>query len=264
MLPRDTFSHETSHPARPAPVGGFFNFKDVVLSKRLMPTAAHALTPWAQNDYRMPWPKEKRGLGLRVQPAGLKNRHFSWVIALLVLTHLSQLMAQNDDHRIQWAPPIEPPGSVVVTSMTDKPVTPATQPTRNDTGPMVTPNISSFSTPGQTPVADEASLRQALQQWSQAWSGRTMPQYLAMYASDFQPPKGMSPSAWAQQRTQRITSKQSIRHEMRHVNIHINANQATVRFTQIYQDERLRATDAKTMHWVFRNGLWQITRETSG
>jgi hypothetical protein len=129
---------------------------------------------------------------------------------------------------------------------------------------MVTPNISSFSTLGQTPVADEASLRQALQQWSQAWSGRTMPQYLAMYASDFQPPKGMSPSAWAQQRTQRITSKQSIRHEMRHVNIHINANQATVRFTQIYQDERLRATDAKTMHWVFRNGLWQITRETSG
>ena len=88
-----------------------------------------------------------------------------------------------------------------------------------------------------------------------------MPPYLGMYASDFEPPKGLSRSSWEQQRTQRITSKKSIRHDMQNMTLRIDANQATVHFTQIYQDERLQSSDQKTMVWVWRNGQWQITRE---
>lgn len=69
----------------------------------------------------------------------------------------------------------------------------------------------------------------------------------------------MSRTKWVKQRTQRITSKKSIRHEIQNLTVQINANLATVRFTQIYQDERLRASDRKTMHWVWRQGQWQIT-----
>ena len=90
-----------------------------------------------------------------------------------------------------------------------------------------------------------------------------MASYLGMYANDFVPPKGLSRPAWVQQRTQRITSKKSIRHEIQNLTLQIQGRQATVRFTQIYQDERLRASDRKTMDWVWRNGQWRITRETT-
>ena len=43
--------------------------------------------------------------------------------------------------------------------------------------------------------------------------------------------------------------------------LRVDTNQATVHFTQIYQDERLQSSDQKTMVWVWRNGQWQITRE---
>ena len=90
-----------------------------------------------------------------------------------------------------------------------------------------------------------------------------MASYLGIYASDFETPKGLSRTAWVQQRTQRITSKKSILHEIQNLTLQIQGSQATVRFTQIYQDERLRASDRKTMNWVWRNGQWRITRETT-
>jgi hypothetical protein len=111
---------------------------------------------------------------------------------------------------------------------------------------------------------NEAELRHALEQWRQAWRGQDMTQYLGMYASDFAPPKDLSRSAWVQQRTQRITSKKSIQLDIQNLTLQINADQATVRFTQIYQDERLRAIDPKTLQWVWRDGQWQITREFTG
>lgn len=269
MLSRDKFTAELPQPCRPAPAGGFFNFKDVVLSQRISPTGAHALTPWAHNAHPSAWSEDRRQVALRVQPARLKNRHFLWAFALVVLTHLTHLMAKDDNHKTQWTPPIEPPGSVVVTKPVQAPSAASSAPDRAYTvSTQAALSLSASTIPStlaeDQASANEATLHQALQQWSQAWTEQAMPQYLAMYASDFQPPKGMSRAAWTKQRTQRITSKQNIRHEMHHLKMQINTDQATVRFTQIYQDERLRATDAKTMHWVFRHGQWQITRETTG
>lgn len=107
----------------------------------------------------------------------------------------------------------------------------------------------------------EAELRQALQRWSQAWSEQALTPYLSLYASDFEPPKGLSRSNWVKQRTQRISSKKSIQIGIENLSVQIHANQATVRFTQLYQDERLRTSDRKTLHWAWRNGQWEITRE---
>jgi hypothetical protein len=203
---------------------------------------------------------------LGTQPGGLKKRHLLWFLLVLALMQLSQLMAKNDDQRGSWTPPIEPPGSVIVTSLSESA---PNQQTANRAAvapqrqPPPVPDIT--ATRQQPPQASggEAALRQAIQHWSQAWSGQNMPHYLGMYANDFEPAKGLSRVAWVQQRTQRITSKKSIRHEIQNLTVQINANLATVRFTQIYQDERLRASDRKTLHWVWRNGQWRITREAT-
>jgi hypothetical protein len=198
----------------------------------------------------------------------MKKRHLLWFVFVLVFMHLSQLMAKNDEHRGNWAPPIEPPGSVIVTSLSEGSPSlrsanrTSDSPQRQATTAQAATAAQQPSPPPQT-LGSETALRQAMEQWSKAWGGQAVSQYLGMYASDFVPPKGLSRPAWVQQRTQRITSKKSIRHEIQNLTVQINANLATVRFTQIYQDERLRASDRKTMQWVWRNGQWRITREST-
>ena len=226
------------------------------------------MEPWAWRDTHKASSPQGHAAALSTQPNWLKKRHLLWFLLILVLMHFSQLMAKNDDQRGSWAPPIEPPGSVIVTSLSESVPNPRPVNSTSDAAQrQATPTPVATANPEQTSQAqtrgNEAALRQAIQQWSQAWSGQNMASYLGMYASNFEPPKGLSRTTWVKQRTQRITSKKSIRHEIQNLTVQINANLATVRFTQIYQDERLRASDRKTMHWVWRQGQWQITRETT-
>ncbi|WP_291942409.1 nuclear transport factor 2 family protein [Limnohabitans sp.] len=272
-----SFSSEES-ATTPAAGGraGFFNFRDVVLvapPRAAQDHAARAMEPWAWRDIGGAGSPQGQATALSMQPGWLKKRHLLWFLLVLVLMHLSQLMAKNDDQRGSWTPPIEPPGSVIVTSLSEGSPSQRSASRASDTPQRQATPVSAPPAPAaaitatrqQPPQASgsEAALRQAIQQWSQAWSGQNMAPYLGMYASDFEPPKGLSRTNWVKQRTQRITSKKSIRHEIQNLTVQINANLATVRFTQIYQDERLRASDRKTMHWVWRQGQWQITRETT-
>lgn len=193
----------------------------------------------------------------------IKNRHLVWFLLALVLTHLSQLSAKNDDTLVTWEPPLEPPGSVVVTYKTDP--TPA-QKTSNLSQPRLVVSANSADKAADTPhqaQATEDGLRLALAQWSRAWSQQDMAQYLSMYGDNFKAPNGISREAWARQRTQRITSKKQIEHSITNLAIDLRAVTATVRFTQNYQDERLKLTDRKTMFWAFKDGRWQITLETT-
>lgn len=250
---------------------GFFNFSNVVLPSSQRATSvktSRALAHWDLRDSEEIRTKDGRIAPLTEKSATLRKRHFFWFLLVLVLMHLSQLMAKNDAHRGVWTPPIEPPGSVIVTSLSE--VSPVQ---RSGNRAAETPQRLATSAPATTTVqqlppstlasGNEAALRQAIEQWSQSWGGQLIPQYLGMYASDFEPPKGLSRPAWAQQRTQRIASKKNIRHDIQNLTIQFNASQATVRFTQLYQDERVRAIDRKTMHWVWRSGQWQITREAT-
>lgn len=252
--------------------GGFFNFRQVVSNPTpysVQNPAARNLAPWEQRDQPEADTSKAQVMPLSDQPAWLKKRHLLFFLLALVLMHLSHLMAKNDDLRGNWTPPIEPPGSVIVTSLSETssgqlPVGSAAQAPALQATPAAV--VAAVEAPPQPPAPVQASgteqeLRQALQQWSQAWSGQAIAPYLGMYTSDFEPPKGLSRSAWEQQRTKRITSKKSIRHDMQNMTLRIDANQATVNFTQIYQDERLQSSDQKTMVWVWRNGQWQITRE---
>lgn len=247
----------------------FSNFRHVVLSappRVAQDHGARDMEPWALQDINGTCTPKGNASALSTQPSWLKKRHILWLLLILVLMHLSQLMAKNDDQRGNWVPPIEPPGSVIVTSLSKDSARQQSANGASDASQrQAIPAPAITTTREQSPQASgtEAALRQAIQQWSQTWSAQNMASYLGMYASDFVPSKGLSRPAWVQQRTQRITSKKSIQHEIQNLTLQIQGSQATVRFTQIYQDERLRASDRKTMHWMWRQGQWQITRETT-
>lgn len=202
------------------------------------------------------------------RPWLIKARYPLVFVGLVALSmHLSSLMAKNDAKPVMWTPPVEPPGVVIVTSNT---FAPAAQHARVSTAATVSSEKVSLAGPSAasvppTPAKEAATedLIAALSQWSDAWRRQDMSAYLGAYGSGFVPPKGLSRAAWAKQRTARITAKQSIRHEVRDVDVQRSENQAIVKFTQIYADERLQQTDQKTMHWVLNSGRWQIAREVA-
>ena len=195
-----------------------------------------------------------------------RSRYFFWTVCVALLSlHLTHLMAKGDDADVVWGPPVEPPGSIVVTSMrTDL----------NSDGMQLqnSANAGAVVQFGATGPADSKAeaadgqlwppgLHASLQQWSQAWRRQDVPAYLGMYDADFVPSRGVSRQAWAESRARRIMEKSSIRHDMQDLNVQMNASTAIVKFTQIYQDERVKLIDQKTMHWVQRDGLWMIALE---
>lgn len=198
---------------------------------------------WGRSQWPLTWQFARRAL----KGSSRRNRYFFSIACIWVLAlHLTHLMAKSDDTPIVWGPPVEPPGSVIVTSgQTD---------------------LASAALQGQDRVDDEKielanGLRATLRQWSEAWQRQDVPAYLDMYTPDFVPISGFSRQAWVQSRTQRIREKRSIRHEMRDLDIQMSTSTAVVKFTQIYQDEKVKLIDQKTMHWVYRDGLWMIALE---
>lgn len=119
--------------------------------------------------------------------------------------------------------------------------------------------------PAPTPSENrEARLRENLQGWAKAWSSQSMRAYLGAYDQDFQPPKGMSRTQWQADRQLKITSKRSIDVDISQLEIRINGSTATTRFRQTYTSDNLKVSSRKTLQWVWRDGRWRITRETTG
>ena len=108
-----------------------------------------------------------------------------------------------------------------------------------------------------------AALNQALERWSKAWRTKDVPTYLSMYAADFAPQQDMDLRTWAENRSARITGKRKIQHQIRDLQIVKEGMVATAQFTQLYADERIQMMNRKTMKWVFRDGRWWISKETS-
>jgi murein L,D-transpeptidase YafK len=102
-----------------------------------------------------------------------------------------------------------------------------------------------------------------MNQWRQAWSAKNVSSYLSFYGPTFVPPKGMSRKTWEALRKERISSKEKIDIAIQNLQLQINGNKATAKFTQIYSDERLRMTDRKTLVWQKLHGSWLIELETT-
>lgn len=213
---------------------------------------------------------EWRGVMRHLKGSPRRNRYLFWAVCVWLLAlHLTHLMAKSDDAPIVWGPPIEPPGAVIVTaSRTDLVQDSLTRQDRAEASgalQSVVADVTDVDPEANTQtVLGEAlpdELHASLSQWSDAWRRQDVATYLDMYAPEFVPSNCVSRQAWAQSRTRRILGKSSIRHEVHDLNVQMGAASAVVTFTQIYQDERIRQIDQKTMHWVHRHGHWLIALE---
>lgn len=117
----------------------------------------------------------------------------------------------------------------------------------------------------QEAAAERSAVMNTVAAWAHAWSERDVPGYLSHYAPDFEPGKGLTRKAWAEERHARISGKGRIEVRIEKPQVEIDGNNATVRFHQIYVSDRLSASSRKTLLLSRqRNGKWQIRRETTG
>lgn len=132
-----------------------------------------------------------------------------------------------------------------------------------------TPSISSVPStsqpepklpPTQTIGADRKVLS-AVERWAKAWSDQDMSSYLDSYSQDFNPPRGMSRSAWETQRERRIVGKDRIRVVVDNPLITLTGDTAVVKFKQSYFSDRLNNVANKTLTLQLEGNQWRITKE---
>lgn len=100
--------------------------------------------------------------------------------------------------------------------------------------------------------------------WAKAWASQNVDSYLGYYSQQFEPPKGVSRKAWADERRARIEGKGRIHVEIASPEVKIDGNTARVTFRQTYESDRLSARSRKTLVMVKNGGKWQIKQEVSG
>ncbi|MFQ5524796.1 MAG: TIGR02266 family protein [Thermoanaerobaculia bacterium] len=137
-------------------------------------------------------------------------------------------------------------------------------------------NGAPISTPGD-PAADSASddsggppvgsayagIRQALSDWSSAWSNQDVDGYLAAYSREFEPP-GTTRAAWQTLRRDRITEPRFIRVSIARLDIQrVQDNLVTASFSQSYRSDRFSDTVGKELQMVWEDGGWKIWREAA-
>lgn len=101
--------------------------------------------------------------------------------------------------------------------------------------------------------------------WARAWAANDVPGYLSAYAADFQPPKGMSRSAWEAERKARIAKPRKIEVSIDSPRVKFDEkNRASVTFRQHYKSAPLDVTSTKTLVMVKNGDKWLIQQERVG
>jgi len=177
-------------------------------------------------------------------------------LAFAVMVWLNMHPRQGKD-ALLWAPPLEPSGVVVQTQ-----VSPAAA-----VKPAPVAAVASAPAPASAAVpaaeVERAAVRQAVERWRAAWSGRDVETYLSQYGRSFVPPGGQSRSAWESTRRQRISSKKQIVVEIRELEITLEENAATAKFEQTYAADALRSVGQKTLRLSREGGRWLIVSESA-
>ena len=106
-------------------------------------------------------------------------------------------------------------------------------------------------------------MREALFDWSAAWSAQDVRAYLNAYSADFVPKKNRSRSAWEKQRRDRVSAPKAITVSLNDIAIKLNGpDRATVRFEQHYKSNTYEDHERKTLVFVHEDGGWRIKQES--
>jgi len=145
---------------------------------------------------------------------------------------------------------------------------PAPAPVKVAAAPAVVPKPTPAppSPPAPTPKPDTTERDAVMAQvhgWAKAWAAQSVDTYLGYYSAQFEPPKGLTRKAWADERRARIEGKGRIRVEVASPEVNVTGNTARVTFRQTYESDRLTARSRKTLLLVKNGGKWQIKQEVS-
>jgi tetratricopeptide (TPR) repeat protein len=163
--------------------------------------------------------------------------------------------------------PVPPPAAkipppVVAQAPAAKPAAPAPAP-----APKAAEPAPAQSAPAQAPAAarNPDDVLKAVNGWARAWASNDVPGYLSYYASSFDPPGGLSRSAWEAQRKARIAKPRKIEVQIDDPKVKfVDGNRATVSFRQSYKSGALDISSNKTLTMVKSGDKWQILREQVG
>lgn len=173
---------------------------------------------------------------------------------------------------VKAAPPAPAPAPVPVPVLAAAPIKVATAPTPAPApapkpAPVVAPAPVAPPPVKAAPPKPDTSERDAVlaqvHGWAKAWAAQNVDSYLGYYSQQFEPPKGLSRKAWADERRARIEGKGRIHVEIASPEVAVNGNTAKVSFRQTYESDRLTARSRKTLVLVKNGGKWQIKQEVS-
>jgi ketosteroid isomerase-like protein len=119
--------------------------------------------------------------------------------------------------------------------------------------------------PPPAAVGNADEVLRSVNAWAKAWASNDVPGYLGFYASEFQPPKGMSRSAWEAERKARIAKPRKIEVEVGSPKVKFeDGKRATVTFRQHYKSGPMDVTSTKTLVMVKNGDKWLIQQERVG
>jgi ketosteroid isomerase-like protein len=96
--------------------------------------------------------------------------------------------------------------------------------------------------------------------WRDSWENRDINSYMSFYSPDFQS-EGLDYKGWMQKKTKLFKTTFDIQVEITDLGVFIEAEHATARFVQRYQDPKLSDVGEKTLTMVNSNGKWKIVSE---
>ena len=108
-----------------------------------------------------------------------------------------------------------------------------------------------------------AQALEAVRGWAAAWSEQDPDRYLRYYARSFQPGGGLTRSAWANTRRQRLTTPGFIRIDIDELEFQGNADRAVVSFRQRYSSDTFSDLVRKRLTLQVIDGDWRIVAEDS-
>ena len=112
------------------------------------------------------------------------------------------------------------------------------------------------------PREDPQVVLQVVDRWAKAWSDNDIATYLAHYAPDFEPPKGLSRSGWKAQRKARIAKPRKIEVTIEAPKVVFTGkNRVKVTLRQHYRSGTLDLWGTKTLDMVRQGEKWLIKRE---
>lgn len=130
--------------------------------------------------------------------------------------------------------------------------------------PAATPVVDLADDPSDEPEVRSIAreIESTILAWAQSWASQDIERYLSFYGSAFQPPAGMTRTAWEAQRRQRIERPARIAVTVSDVEASvIEPGRAVARFGQRYRTPDYRDRVLKTLELASEAGRWRIVDE---